>query len=183
MKTKQEIFDISVESFRENFLELCTRLLTRNFREDYHFLYDDLHISCINSKEDFDDYILWHADDIGDVNFYDIETDLHRDTEYGGYRNVLLDQWETLKTPLSEKKEIVKWYNRADRYRMDGVLECMIHDTKSFRDVLFTNKWIKTNNIETRKFGLSDSAMWVLGHCYSKKLDVQFKKELLNKQK
>ena len=183
MKTKQEIFKTSIETFRENFLELCMRLLTKNFREDYHFLYDDLFISAINSKEDFDDYILWLADDIGDVNYYDIETDLLRDTEFGGYRNVLMDQWDTLETPLSERKEQVEWYNRADRYRMDGVIECMIHDPKSFRDVLFTDKWIKTNKIETRSFGLPDSAMWLLGHCYSKKLDVKFKKEHLNKQR
>lgn len=183
MKTKQDIFKTSIETFRENFLELCMRLLTKNFREDYHFLYDDRAIFAINSKEDFDDYILWLADDIGDVNYYDIETDLLRDTEFGGYRNVLMDQWDTLETPLSERKEQVEWYNRADRYRMDGVIECMIHDPKSFRDVLFTDKWIKTNKIETRRFGLPDSAMWLLGHCYSKKLDVKFKKEQLNKQR
>lgn len=183
MKTKQELFDLSIETFTENFLELCMRLLTKNFREDYHFLYDDLLISEIKSKEDFDCHINRFADDIGDVNYYDIETDLFRETEYGGYRHVLMDQWDTLETPLSERKKDVEWYNRADRYRMDGVLECMIHDSKSFRDVLFSERWIKTNEINTLKFGMSNSAMWALGHCYSKKLDFQLKKERLKKQK
>lgn len=173
--SKQQLYESSINSFRENFLELCMRLLTKNFKEDYEFLYDELGISEIYSKERFDDMIYWMVDDIGDVNWFGAEVDTGDRTL--GYRGYHMDIWKDLNPPFSERREFAEWYNRADRYRMDGVVESMVHDSKRFRDVLYTDDWLERNQINLNGYSCTDHALKLLGHYHGKKIDVDLRKK------
>lgn len=140
IKYKQKLFHKNIKKFNKNFHILCKKLLTKNFDEDYSFLYESLYIEQIETKEDFEEIIEDKCDWIGDCNYYDVETDCCKDDpEYNSsYRAYMMDIWSDANLNFTEKKKDVEWYNRADRYRMDGVIECMNSQYEDFKALLFT---------------------------------------------
>jgi len=141
IKYKQKLFHKNIKKFKQNFHTLCEELLTKNFDEDYDFLYDNLYIEQIETKEDFEEIIEDKCDSIGDCNYFDVETDCCKDDpEYdNSYRVFMIDElWR--ESTLTEKKKDVEWYNRADRYRMDSVIECMNSQYEDFKALLFTKE-------------------------------------------
>ena len=138
IKYKQKLFHKNIKKFKQNFHTLCEELLTKNFDEDYDFLYDNLYIEQIETKEDFEEIIEDKCDSIGDCNYFDVETDCDKDNP-NSYRAFMIDVlWPELS--FTEKKKYVEWYNRADRYRMDGVIECMNKQYEDFKALLFTRE-------------------------------------------
>ena len=134
--TKKEIITHNISMFRNNVVEGFINL--RFAYESFVLFNQELSFEDIVTKEDFDENLNHLYDWIAESYYFD---GCKYDYEYVTYRQRVLDEMEF--ADFKEKREITKKYlktRKFDTFKMDGVLENMLHCYFDFKHLLPTEK-------------------------------------------